>query len=60
MVPQARALRAERDGAVNTCWVYILASEPYGTLCIGVTNDFLGRVRSHLDGTGSKFRAAMA
>ena len=38
-----------------TYWVYILASKPHGTLYIGVTNDLLGRVLSHRDGTGSKF-----
>ncbi|MEQ1576192.1 MAG: GIY-YIG nuclease family protein [Hyphomicrobium sp.] len=38
-----------------TYWVYILASKPYGTLYIGVTNDLLGRASSHRDGTGSKF-----
>jgi putative endonuclease len=40
---------------VNTYWIYILASKPYGTLYIGVTNDLLGRVEAHRAGTGSKF-----
>jgi putative endonuclease len=40
---------------MRTYWVYILASEPHGTLYIGVTNDLLGRVAAHRNGTGSKF-----
>ncbi len=44
----------------STYWVYILASKPYGTLYIGVTNSLLDRVASrrvaaHRDGTGSQF-----
>ena len=42
---------------MNTYWIYILASKPYGTLYIGVTNDLLGRIESHKAGTGSKFTA---
>ena len=38
-----------------TYWVYILASKPYGTLYIGVTNDLLGRVEAHREGSGSRF-----
>lgn len=38
-----------------TYWVYIPASKPYGTLYIGVTNDLLGRVEAHREGTGSQF-----
>ena len=38
-----------------TYWVYILASKAYGTLYIGVTNDLLGRVEAHREGTGSRF-----
>ncbi len=38
-----------------TYWVYILASKPYGTLYIGVTNNLLGRVEAHRDGGGSRF-----
>ena len=40
-----------------TYWIYILASKPYGTLYIGVTNDLLGRTEAHRAGTGSKFTA---
>jgi putative endonuclease len=36
-------------------WVYILASEPRGTLYIGVTNNILGRVELHRVGKGSAF-----
>ncbi len=36
-------------------WVYILASQPRGTLYIGVTNNILGRVELHRDGQGSSF-----
>ena len=40
---------------MNTYWVYILASKPYGTLYIGVTNNLLGRIYAHRSGIGSKF-----
>jgi putative endonuclease len=36
-------------------WVYILASQPRGTLYIGVTNNILGRVNLHRAGHGSGF-----
>ena len=36
-------------------WVYMLASSPYGTLYIGVTNDLLGRIEAHRAGKGSRF-----
>ena len=42
---------------MSTFWVYILASKPFGTLYIGVTNDLLGRVEAHRAGTGSQFTA---
>ena len=38
-----------------TYWVYILASRPYGTLYIGVTNSLLDRIEAHRAGIGSKF-----
>ena len=38
-----------------TYLVYILASKPYGKRYIGVTNDLLGRIEAHREGTGSKF-----
>ena len=41
--------------ADSTYWVYILASKPYGTLYIGITNSLLDRVAAHRDGTGSRF-----
>jgi putative endonuclease len=40
---------------MNIYWVYILASQPRGTLYIGVTNNILGRVELHRAGKGSHF-----
>lgn len=37
--------------------VYILASAPYGTLYIGVTNDIAHRAFQHREGVGSSFCA---
>ncbi len=42
---------------MRSYWVYILASKPYGTLYIGVTNSILLRVEDHRLGRGSKFTA---
>jgi putative endonuclease len=36
-------------------FVYMLASKPYGTIYIGVTNDLRRRVGEHRDGNASKF-----
>ena len=36
-------------------WVYIMASGPYGTLYVGVTNDIAHRAWQHREGTGSAF-----
>jgi putative endonuclease len=36
-------------------WVYVMASAPYGTLYIGVTNDISRRVFEHREGVGSAF-----
>lgn len=36
-------------------YVYILASKPYGTLYIGVTNNLARRVFEHREGIGSRF-----
>ena len=33
-----------------TCWVYILASRPRGTLYIGMTTDLLRRATEHREG----------
>jgi predicted GIY-YIG superfamily endonuclease len=38
---------------MNLYWVYILASQPRGTLYIGVTNSNLGRIELHRAGKGS-------
>jgi putative endonuclease len=38
-----------------TYWVYILASRPYGTLYIGVTNSLARRMEQHRLGRGSQF-----
>lgn len=35
--------------------VYILASQPYGTIYIGVTSDLLGRLHQHRNGTFEGF-----
>ena len=37
--------------------VYILASEPYGTLYIGVTSDMIGRLWQHRNGEVKGFTA---
>ena len=42
-------------GAMLCYWVYILASQPRGTLYIGITNNILGRVELHRAGKGSGF-----
>ena len=36
-------------------FVYILASKPFGTLYVGVTNNLIGRVLQHREGRGSVF-----
>jgi putative endonuclease len=36
-------------------WVYIMASAPYGTLYVGVTNNIARRVYEHREGMGSAF-----
>ena len=40
---------------MNLYWVYILASQPRGTLYIGITNSILGRVELHRAGKGAAF-----
>lgn len=36
---------------MKTYYVYILASQPHGTLYIGVTNNLLRRIMEHREGT---------
>ena len=40
---------------MRSTWTYILASQPRGTLYIGVTNGLIQRVEQHRSGTGSAF-----
>ncbi len=40
---------------MQSYFCYILASKPYGTLYIGITNGLIRRVEQHREGTASKF-----
>ncbi len=40
---------------MSTYFTYILASKPYGTLYIGVTNGLVRRVEQHQQGVASTF-----
>ncbi len=40
---------------MKTLYTYMLASQPYGTLYIGVTNGLIAHVEQHLSGEGSAF-----
>ena len=40
-----------------TAYVYILASQPHGTLYVGVTNDLAGRIYDHRNGLVPGFTA---
>ena len=44
---QSRSLRM--SALMRTYFVYILASQPYGTLYIGITSALIGRVIQHRD-----------
>lgn len=39
--------------------LYILASKPYGTLCVGVTGDLSRRVHEHREGLLPGFTPAL-
>ncbi|MFM1815828.1 MAG: hypothetical protein RLZ98_2523 [Pseudomonadota bacterium] len=39
----------------HTYYVYVLASRPYGTLYIGVTNDIYRRMTEHREGRADSF-----
>jgi putative endonuclease len=49
--------------ALHCYWVYILASQPRGTLYIGVTNNILSRVEMHraakVPGFTKRYRVSM-
>jgi len=36
-------------------WIYIMASQPRGTLYVGVTNDLIRRVQQHREGIADGF-----
>lgn len=40
---------------MKTYYTYMLASKPYGTLYIGVTNGLIARLEQHRAGQGSAF-----
>ena len=39
----------------RSCWTYILASKPYGTLYIGVTSNLASRIEAHRSGAVEGF-----
>src|SRR3981189_2638600 len=49
------SVRSRVCDAMGSYWTYILASEPRGTLYIGVTNRLIFRVEQHRAGKGSAF-----
>ena len=55
VIPEAASRPSGTQGPLvpreYTYFVYILASERNGTLYVGVTNDLIGRVTEHRDGT---------
>ncbi|MDT8281153.1 MAG: GIY-YIG nuclease family protein [Erythrobacter sp.] len=51
--PSCRILGAMRQEH-QPC-IYILASQPYGTIYIGVTSDLIGRLWQHRSGTVDSF-----
>jgi putative endonuclease len=48
-------IQLPRNAAMAAGFVYILASQPYGTLYIGVTSNLHERMDQHRNGVGSVF-----
>jgi putative endonuclease len=53
--PCAAAEASTPLSPTRSCWVYILASQAWGALYIGVTNGIIFRVEQHREGKGPSF-----
>ena len=49
------AIQLSRNAAMAAGFVYILASQPHGTLYVGITSDLHKRMDQHKAGIGSHF-----